>query len=307
MNSAGPVNQSHQLNQAAESIGFFWKRTPKKGLLEYRNSKLIKFLIFCLIGWGVVALFPLLFGNPGLTRLKCVRTAPNVGNCQLEKIYLHPFLVFFSGRQELPLSEIVAPQVHEIVGDESDSYQLVLQHKRGDWNIMTAMFEETAENAAEDIQVFLRSPQEELVKVRYFDTLFFWIMYLPLYLMLFYLGMGLFLKLTGKPFNCYWLVLDGETRQVVVIRNTALGWSLTQKHAVGAVTGFTVIEQEGENTDYIRLQMKLKSGPAVNLTPLITAKDSREFEDMQDWLLDNLNQTLNEFQGRVSSSGQKPA
>jgi len=298
---AAPVNQPHPSNQVAENVGFFWKRTPQKGLLEYRNARFVKGLFICLLGWGVVALFPLLFGNPGLTRLKCMRTAPNVGNCQLEKIYLHPFLVFFSSRVELPLSEMVAPQVHEIVGDESDSYQLVLRHKRGDWNIMTAMFEETADNAAEDIQVFLRTPQEELVKVRYFDTLFFWLMYLPLYLMLFYLGMGLFLRLIGKPFNCYWLVLDGETRQVVVIRNTALGWSFTQKHAIGAVTGFAVIEQEGENTDYIRLQMKLKSGTSVNLTPLITAKDSREFEDMIDWLLDNLNQTLNAFQGRVSS------
>lgn len=305
MKSAGPVNEAYRLNQAAEAAGFFWKRTPKKGLLEYRHSRFIKGLIFCLIGWGIVALFPLLFGNPGLTRLKCMRTAPNVGNCQLEKIYLHPFLIFFSGRVELPLSQIVAPQVIEIVGDESDSYQLRLEHKQGQWDIFTAMFEETADNAAEDLQVFLRSPQEELVKLRYFDTLFFWMMYLPLYLMLFYLGMGLFLKFTGRPFNCYWLVLDGETRQVVVIRNTALGWSLTQKHAVGAVAGFDMIEQEGENTDYFRFQLKLKSGTPVNITPLMVVKNEAGFEEMQEWVLENLNQTLSEFQGRVSGTASK--
>lgn len=298
---ADPTFRQHQ---AAENLGFFWKRTPQKGLLEYRNARFVKGLIFCLLGWGIVALFPLLIGNPGLTRLKCVRSAPDAGVCQLEKIYLHPFLVFFSGRQEIPLNQILGPQVNEIVGDESDSYELVLQHRGGNWRVFTAMFESTAENAAEDIQFFLQSPQEELVKVRYFDMLFFWIMYMPLYLMLFYLGMGLFLKLTGKPFNCYWLVLDGDSRQVVVIRNNSLGWSFTQKHAVGAVAGFDVLEQEGENNDYIRLYMKLKSGVPVNLTPLITAKDTAEFEETVDWLLDNLNQTLDAFQGKVSTSGQ---
>jgi hypothetical protein len=284
------------LEDEAKSANLRWLRKPQRGLLEYSNSRFLIGLLFTVLGWSVVALLPVLIGNPGITRLSCLRSAPQVGVCQLEKIYLHPFMLPFNSREEMPLSDLVGPQVNELVGDESDSYQLVLNRRSGDLPVFTAMLESTADNAAEDILFFLRQPQEEQVQVKYFDALFFWIMYLPLYLMLLYLVLALFFKLTGKPFNCYWTVLDGETRQLVVIHNNILGWSFSQKHALGAVSAFETVEKEGENHDTFRFLVKLKSGKTVFLTPAMRVKETPQFEAMQDWLLEQLCNTLAEFQ-----------
>lgn len=298
---ADTSNPEYLLNLAA-SNGLFWRCKNGKGLLEYRRSKLFMKMIIGLLVWSIVAFFPLLLGNPGLVKLTCERSSPQQGICIYQKIYLHPFLLWFRPQQEIVLSEIIGPRIDEIEGDESDSYRFVLETRHGPIPIFTAAFESTAEERAEELLFFLRKPQEDSVTISYFDTLFFWIMYLPLYLGLLYLGLALLTKLSGRPFGCHWAIFDTHTRQLVIIRNTRLGWSFTRKVPLGSIQTLEIKEIEGENSDYFSYQVRLKSGVPVPLTPRIPIKEGFEFERMQHYLLEQMQKFLQQSQAKDLSS-----
>ncbi|PIQ25602.1 hypothetical protein COW36_21410 [bacterium (Candidatus Blackallbacteria) CG17_big_fil_post_rev_8_21_14_2_50_48_46] len=242
-------------------------------------------------------------GNSGLLRMQCQRTTPQQGNCQIEHIYLHPALFFLNRKETLPLSEIRGVNVIEIPGDESDSYRLELEKTTGTQTLFSAMLESTAENRADDLLYFLHTPQEEGVRIRYFDAFSFWFFYLPLYFMLFQFSIALFLKLSGQPFHCHWVILDNQTRQLVTIHNTWLGWSFTKKIALGQVKNIEIQETEGENHDFFRYVAQLKTGKALPLTPNIKIEDTFEFEEMQDDLLEKMRETLHQYQGKSLANG----
>lgn len=300
--SPSPTPNPARLQTLAESNGLFWRYKDGKGLLEYRKSKLLMKIIVGLLAWGVVAFFPLLLGNPGLVKLSCQRSNAQEGICIYQQIYLHPFLLWLRPKTEIPLKEIIGPRIEEIQGDESDSYRFVLETRRTSIAMFTEISESTAEERAEDLQLFLSNPQEESVSISYFDALFFWLMYLPLYLGLLHLALALLTKLSGRPFDCYWTIFDLHTRQLVTIHNTSLGWSFTRKEPLGSIRAIEIKETEDENGDCFSYIARLKSGAIMPLTPDITSKEGFEFEDMQEYLLEQMQKLLNEAQGKVSQT-----
>jgi len=55
---------SPKLQATYEKTGFKWRKTATRGLLEYKKSKFFIGLLLTLVGWGIVALFPLLVTTP---------------------------------------------------------------------------------------------------------------------------------------------------------------------------------------------------------------------------------------------------
>jgi hypothetical protein len=290
------VEAPHNLSELAQANNLHWKQTPDKGLLEYHSAKFLKIWILSLIGWSLVALFPMLTGNPGLTRLNCERVSENTGFCRYEKIYLHPFLIPLSHNETLPLADILGATVYEIEGDESDSYQFILNTRHQNIHLFTSLFESTAENQAEDLQEFLKQPEEDTVKLKYFDQLFFWMMYAPLYLMLLWVLIAGFRKISGFPINCYWTILDNHTRQLITIHTNSLGLVKTTKYPLNSIQKLSMEESKTEQGEHFQYSAQLKSGKKVTLTPQMPVKAGQNFEAMQNELLQALQTTLTEFQ-----------
>jgi len=279
-----------------EIEGLSWMRTDTQLQYRYVDTQLPMFLLILAFFLAFLMLLaPLIGGNPGWVNLKCVRQSPQTGVCQLDKIHLHPFLLPFSQWKEAPLSLIESPEVHQLAG-KGNPEQLRLRLKAEQWEILLSRghLGTGAQEGAQALTDFLRSPTQKQVEVQHFDSFFFWCFYLPLYGLLAYCGLAYLGQKWGWPLNSYCLTLDGFS-QSMKIRHSVWVVPLTKHWALKDVMRFSFFDTIMEQRPYFRLQIVLSSAKRVHLMPLLNASKSTSFQEVQMVLLNELNQALSDL------------
>ncbi|MEZ0375518.1 MAG: hypothetical protein ACAI44_40900 [Candidatus Sericytochromatia bacterium] len=238
-----------------------------RGILEYTPPHAFRGLLVIWICYGLFALLvSLMF--PSQVELRCQRLA--AASCRIEKAYLHPLRIWQRSREDIPLDQLKDAHVREVEGDESDSYEVWLDRKDGSSiYLFTPWLESTAEDKAEDLALFIKTPAEETLRLKNLNWVFLLIFDLPVWLLSLQLLITLVLRRAGRPFNSYRLIIDPDRRKVIKLKVGPLGGFHPQEFALNQVQGLHFAAGEDEQQDQLTLRLKLKSGSEQAMLPPI--------------------------------------
>ncbi len=239
---------THQKLQMARESGLRWFVSKGRGILESSSPHYLRVL---LIFWGLYAGLGLLLSLffPTQTEIRCQRESATAGTCQVRKLHLHPLLLLNRPVEKLSMEAYNGATVVEVVGDESDSYDVYLTNKfSNNYYLFTPWLESTAEDTAEDLNYFFKTPTETDVRVKHLSFIFLFLFDLPIWLLTLQLLIGLFFKYSGRPFNSQRVIIDPERRQLIAVKVSTWGSLKATQYPLAAVKDLRVIRNQHENS-----------------------------------------------------------
>lgn len=263
-NQTHDSTQTYQKLAQAKATGLYWFRHGNQGILEcssknYFNFILISWVCFALLGW----LLSLAFATR--TEFVCQRQDAQVGSCEFYQHSLHPFRIFTPSVSKYALSDIKGASVLEIIGDESDSYEVHLKMNKGSVHLLSPWTEAEAEDDAEEIDFFLKTPTESDLRLSSLNWVYLILFDLPIWFLTFQLLAALILKKAGRPFKSQRLIIDPDQRQVIKLRVSAMGRFHVEKLALGSVSKLDCVRSESENSVTYQYQLHMKQGKKENI------------------------------------------
>lgn len=239
---------THQRLQQARQSGMRWFISKGRGILEFNSTHYLKVL---LIFWAMYAGLGLLLSAffPTQTEISCQRESATAGSCQVRKLRLHPLLLLYRPVEKLALEAYNGATVVEVVGDESDSYEVYLTGKSGNnYYLFTPWLESAAEDKAEDLDLFFKTPTETDVRIKHLSLIFLFLFDLPIWFLTLQLFIGLFYKYSGRPFNSQRVIIDPERRQLIAVKVSTWGSLKATQYPLGATRDLRVIRKTNENS-----------------------------------------------------------
>lgn len=281
MDKAAKAHETHEKLKYARQSGLRWFLSKDRGILEYTPQGSLRIL---LISWAVMAGIGLLLGLffPTQTDIRCQRETPgsttsattNTGECSLRKVYLNPLLLFYRPEQKFAVADYTGATVVEIVGDESDSYEVRLTGKNGgEQYLFTPFLESTAEDKAEELDYFLKTPAEPDVRVKHLNLIFVLMFDLPLWLLTVQVLASLFLKLAGRPLHSQRIIIDPERRQLITARVGVWGGLKTEQHPLANVRDLRVKRNQNDKSVTYEIVANVGSKPVSFIKRLILPSD----------------------------------
>lgn len=290
--------ETHQKLKMARKSGLSWFIKDHKGILEYTQvnyfkSLLIFWLLYALLSWLVS------FAFPTRSEFICQREAASSGTCQLRNQSLHPLKIFFPSTTSYPLQTIKGVRVVEYEGDESDSYEVVIDTPTAAVRVFSPWTEAGGEEIAEDIDFFLKNPTESSLRINSVNHVYLWMFDIPVWFLSIQLLAALVLRQAGRPFKSERIILDPARRQMIKLKIGAWGGFHAQQSALASVRKLIFTRNQGENSLTYQFQIEIK-GSKNELAFSAFSLKSEVSESYLEYLCQQFNDFIAQEQARTT-------